>query len=312
MSGVPEAHEVVAILCSDLHFSDNPPISRSVEPDWFEVMGRYIDQLKVHQKRYDCPIIVAGDVFDRWKCSPHLINFLIKRLPRNCIYAVPGQHDLPNHDYQRIQESAYWTLVEADIITNLECQNPVKRNGIWMHGIPWDFHIQGPTYVEQPNGLHLAVIHSYVWIKGKSYPDAPEKQRLKRYFKALEGYDAAVFGDNHMGFVYGEKKPYIMNCGSFIRRKIDEIDYKPMIGLLEGSGRITPINLITDEDKFIDTRELERTTSQILDGIEFLKEMTSKGGELVTDFVTAVERYCKKNNVEKSVRDIITTIFEKE
>jgi hypothetical protein len=37
----------LAILVSDIHLSDKPPIFRSSEPDWFEAMKRPLDQLQM-------------------------------------------------------------------------------------------------------------------------------------------------------------------------------------------------------------------------------------------------------------------------
>ncbi len=310
LSGVQKPNEVVNILTSDWHMSDTPPISRSIEEDWFEVMGRNLDYLDRLQQKYECPITIAGDVFHKWKCSPALINFLIKRMPKGPIYAVPGQHDLPNHEYSRIHESAYWTLVEAGKIINLEVQHPVKVNGVWLHGIPWGFEVQRPTYVEKPNGLHVAVIHSYIWIKGSCYTGAPEKQRLKRYLKTLEHYDAAVFGDNHKGFLWGKQKPYILNAGTLMRRNIDEEDYMPQVGLLERSGKITPWNIPCETDQFIDMRDPQKIFLRLIEATEFLKELTGVSASQVFDFVTAVERYCEKNKVKDLVKNLIVEILE--
>lgn len=74
--------KTIAILCSDLHFSSVPPVARSSEPSWFDAMKRQIDELKRVQEKHHCPIIVAGDVFDRWRETPELVNFLIDNLPQ--------------------------------------------------------------------------------------------------------------------------------------------------------------------------------------------------------------------------------------
>ena len=55
-----------------------------------------------------------------------LISFAIRELP-SC-YAIPGQHDLPNHSYTDIQRSAYWVLVEAGIIKKIVIEVAQIRN----------------------------------------------------------------------------------------------------------------------------------------------------------------------------------------
>ena len=296
--------DIVAIVCSDLHFCDNPPIARSVEDSWFDVMGRNIDQLRELKSKFKCPIVVAGDVFDRWKCSPNLINFLLERLPE--LHAIAGQHDLPNHDYDRIGESAYWTLVAAGKVNNLSPGRPIKRNGVWLYGFPWDYEIMPPN---NEQGTHLAVVHSYIWIKGHAFPGAPAEQRLKHYLKKLQGYDAAVFGDNHQGFIYGSKKPYIMNCGTFIRRRTDERNYNPRVGLLQRNGQFVPYMLDILSDKFIDVGSIETAVNRAIDAADFIRELSGIGS-CVVDFVQALEQFCSKNKIDKHIREVITRILE--
>ena len=115
--------EVIAIEVADLHLSHRGPSNRTAKPDWYEIMAYYLDQLTALQIKYDhCPIVVAGDFLDHWNQPPELINFLIDELPEN-IYGIPGQHDLPNHSYDHIHRSAYWTLVEAGKINDIKYPN---------------------------------------------------------------------------------------------------------------------------------------------------------------------------------------------
>ena len=109
---------VVAIACADIHLQHTAPICRSGEPDWYAAMARPLEELRGLQENYDCPILCAGDVFNHWNnCPPELINWAIKHLPK--MYAIPGQHDLPQHRLDDVRKSAYWTMVEAGVIENL-------------------------------------------------------------------------------------------------------------------------------------------------------------------------------------------------
>ena len=116
---------VIALLVGDIHLSAKAPLCRAKEPDWFEAMARPLMELVDLQKQIGKesdgipPILCAGDVFDRWNSPPELINFALEYLPPQ-MYSIPGQHDLPNHNYNEIDRSAYWTLVAANKITNVE------------------------------------------------------------------------------------------------------------------------------------------------------------------------------------------------
>ncbi len=196
--------EVAAIVCSDIHLQHRPPIARSNEPDWYEAMARPLLEISTLCRIYSVPLIIAGDVCNRWDSPPELINFAIKMLPKE-VYAVPGQHDLPNHRYDRIKKSAYWTLVEAGSITNLEEDKPyyIKERNIVLYGFPWNAVLKPRSNAARDGGtaIHIAVVHKYIWIKGHSFPGARREDRAKTIIGELDGYDAIVAGDNHSGFL---------------------------------------------------------------------------------------------------------------
>lgn len=189
--------DVVAILCSDIHLSIKPPVCRSIDVDWFDTMAYYLTQLNNLAEEHAAPVICAGDIFDKWNAPAELINFALAYLPDE-MYAVPGQHDLPAHNYDEMNRSAYGTLVEAGKIINLEPGKPQYDGDLALHGFPWGTPIT-PLREKDEDFIHLAVIHQYAH-KGKStsYPGAPADCHVKHLLKQLDGFDAAVFGDNHI------------------------------------------------------------------------------------------------------------------
>ena len=207
--------KVEAILLSDLHLSFKAPKWRSVEPYWFGAMKRPLDEVRLLQSKYQCPVIGAGDIFNRWfandsKGAPELINFALEFLPD--MIAIPGQHDLPLHNYNDIKKSAYWTLVQAGKITNLlpftHKDFSLTINNIILYGFPFGSPIQ--PLVRKANTLgkiHVAVVHQYVWIDEHSFPKALRKDKIKGKRKEWKGYDAIVYGDNHKGFAVNYNGP---------------------------------------------------------------------------------------------------------
>ena len=304
--------QVVALLVADLHLSHRPPVARSNEPDWYEAMGRQLDELASLQKENNVPVVCSGDVFDRWNSPPELINFALENLPT--LYAVPGQHDLPNHSYNLIKRSAYWTLVKTRRIIDLKPNQPVDVGQLRLWGFPFGVPVK-PCKAPHHATLDVAVIHSYIWVKSACYPDAPEDKRLKSYADKLKGYDTAVFGDNHKGFLhrvncdYGESGCAVFNCGGFFRRKIDEWDHRPSVGLLHDDRTVKRHYLDCSQDKFLDQRELP----QIFKGIAaetFLEELSSLGDAAI-NFAEAVDRILTGREMPKEVKDLIVNILER-
>jgi len=295
---------VRAICVSDLHLQARAPIARSSEPDWFAAMARPLEEIAALVEKHDCPVLYAGDIFDRWNASPEVINFALRHLPRG--YAVPGQHDLPNHSYLDIKRSAYWTLVEAAHLINVLPGEPILLdNGVLIYGFPWGVDLK-PKPSTSSGILNVALIHKYIWTKETGYVGAPDTARVSAYTGPMAGHDVAVFGDNHKGFIQHHKNgPCIINCGGLMRRKVDERKYRPGVGLLLADGTVERHYLDTTEDKFITATEAEEVVGKLLDMSSFVDGLHGLEANDALDFTAAITRFIQDNDIPKRVAEII-------
>ncbi len=313
---------VVLIAASDIHLSLTPPVARSSEEDWLAVQKRYLKQLgKLTQVRQEddgnvwfeeVPIVYAGDLFDRWNSSAELINFALTYLPKG--YAIPGQHDLPNHSLAHIKRSAFWTMVEAGKLVLLDPKKPLELGNVRLHAFPWGVKV-APLLTAHDLLLEVAVIHSFIYSKSTGYVGAPETNRMKKWRAKLRGYDVALFGDNHITTTYNlEKKKAkqvsIFNPGSFLRRKRDEIEHKPVVGLVCSDGSIKRHYLDCSKDKFLDTQTPGAATSEISLKIqEFVTEL-SQLQDVVISFEEAIKRWLESHQVDEEVSKVLLTTLE--
>jgi len=304
--------DVRAILVADIHLQARAPVCRAGEPDWFAAMAKPLEELYQLTETHDVPVIYAGDIFDRWCVGPEVINFALEHLPRG--YAVPGQHDLPNHNYNEIERSAYWTLVEANHIGNLKPGEEVVLPGnIVATGWPWGFTPEPLPKERRSTVPNIAVVHSLIWTKGTGYPGAPAAGRVGAYNKALAGYDVAVFGDNHKGFITETKGGVtVCNCGGFMRRKSDECDYRPGVGLLHGDGTVVRHYLDTTGEHFAATTAAEKVVEDVLDMGAFVEGLRGLGAQDALDFVAALRRFIADNKTPQRVTEIILEACEGE
>ncbi len=237
---------IVAILVADVHLSLNPPVCRALEPCWFSAMARSLFQIAELSERHDAPVLCAGDLFDRWNSPPELINFALASLPD--IYSIPGQHDLPLHRLDLIERSAYHTLTLTEKVKDLSSGQVVRLGGLAVQGFPWGEPLK-PCEIDVPGVLAVALVHSFIWKSKKTgYPGAPEEGKLPAYKKAMEGWDVVVFGDNHKGFLTKSGETVVLNCGTVFRRRTDEVEYRPHVGLLRQSGEVELQYLDTAKD----------------------------------------------------------------
>jgi DNA repair exonuclease SbcCD nuclease subunit len=292
--------EPIAILCSDIHLSLRQPACRA--DDWLSVQKDYLGQVKslacTVKERWlgnknttgrPVPVLCAGDIFDRWNPPPELIRFALEHLPDGMI-CVPGQHDLPEHRFDQIHRSAYGCLREAGKIrcaaTHRRSEVP-SRSHIWLeenwavYGFAWGEPVEPPLQDKS-----IALVHQYVWTIGASYPGAPEDSHLANFMKLLRRYKAAAFGDNHKGFLKRLKTgTTVLNCGGFIRRKSDELDYRPSVGILHADGSIKLHHLDTRKDEFRTPEEMAEVAEADMAG--FVDEL-SRLGEHDMDFRQSV------------------------
>lgn len=304
-----DQEEVVAVLIADVHLSQMPPRCRRYEEDWFMAMRRPLQEVKNLASRYEVPVLCAGDVFHHWRAEPQLINFAIKNLPT--MYAVPGQHDLPLHNLEMIERSAYWTVALADRIIPVEYGKPLQTdNGLILHGFPWGKPLT-PLEEKTETKMHVALIHDYFWTGVHCFPGAPSDKECRRFAKQAVGYNALVFGDNHKGFLTKCGDVPAFNCGGMMRRASDEEKYEPQCGLLCRSGNIIIHKFNTLKDQFATTAEEVTDKKRKIDIQDFLAGL----GDLQTismDYVEALQFYIKKHQVADEVRKLILEAIDRE
>jgi len=304
----PKPDDVIAIACADLHLCHQAPACRAAEPCWYEAMLRPIQQLQNLANCYNAPILCAGDVFDRWNAPPAVINWAIRVLPK--MYAVPGQHDMPQHSYDELARSAYDTLQLAGVIINLPPGQPTvikhaKNKPFTAVGYPYG-HSAGQT-TRLPSALPhpiVAVCHEYIWTGEHKYPGAETARNVRRKAKSLSHFDCAIFGDNHMGFMTKVKRCHVFNCGTFTRRRTSDADYHPQVGLIMQDGQIVPTPLDISQD-VIDRAITDATPAQEnLNVDRFLEELDGLALNPL-DFRSLVSHYLSTNKPRPEVEQAI-------
>jgi DNA repair exonuclease SbcCD nuclease subunit len=257
---------------------------------------------------YQVPIFAAGDIFHRYNPPAELINFALKELPDN-IYAIPGQHDLPFHNIQDIHKSAYWTLVEAGKIHNVSPEYPVRIElpvaVIRLQGFPFGVPITPHQSYDLP-AIDVAIIHEYCWQNTAAYPGAPESTHAKEHRKNAQNYDILVFGDNHIPHEDFSSKQAVFNCGGFYRRTVDEIEYRPSVGILYSDKTIKREYIPVQKDIFVARQESPVLDSNIADFVRYLSNTTTNP----LDVEEVIRNYVVSHSVPTPVQVEISRLLE--
>lgn len=303
MSNLRTTAEVVAIVCADIHLSMKPPVARSREPDWFAAMARPLLELSLLASQFDVPVICAGDVFDKWNVSPELICFAFDYLPEQ-FYCIPGQHDLPYHSLADLHRSGLGVLVRSRRVT-LVSTDTILHSCFALTGFAWNVPIAAPTFRDQ---LNVAMVHRYCWKRGLGYKDAAQENYAGNLSKELEGYNVAIFGDNHSPFAFSGNGCLVYNCGGFMRRKSDD-NFQPSCGILRLDGSIERHYFDLSEEVFDQGTSAEVTIDDNTDeGIqEFVKSLTQLDCDPL-DFATQLQLAAEHETdpqVQEALRQLI-------
>jgi len=298
----------VVLTVSDLHLSHRPPLARMAEPDWYDVMKRHLLEIESVAEKHKIPVVYAGDIFHKYNPPPRLIAFALKYLPSG--WAIPGQHDLPHHVYENMDRTAYGCLVEAGVIKNihpdryayLEVPNKDVLSPdslVRLVGFPWGTEFIPLDREDRDGYTSIAIVHKYIWTKGKGYKGASEDALIGKYRKTCKTYNAVVFGDNHKGFLVGK---HVVNNGTMMRRNSDEIGYDPCYSLIHDNGEIARAEFkCCDEDVFTDVNEGVALVERALDMTEFIGELGQLGTDAL-DFFEALKRFCDAEGISDEVR----------
>lgn len=280
--------------------------------EWLGVQHEYLSQLKGSWPHL--PIVYAGDIFDKPSPPLELINWTLKHLPRG--YAVPGQHDLMHHELKDVRKTAYEVLCQAGVLKNLRENDAqiVEYAGVNLAliGYPWRARFDKRAHIPD-DCLSVAVCHRYVWsTRHNAYEGAHELNRVDALPASLSPFDFVVFGDNHKGFeserMVGTRRQQVFNCGTFIRRKMDEKMYRPGYGVIYSDGSIERVYFHVKDDKFVPRAE-EFDQEEVFELEQFMEELKALGqGSL--DFRNAVTSFLNNNDISPRVRNLVLRTLE--
>jgi len=297
---------VSAILTADLHITEKAPPCRL--DNWMETQERKYAWLRKQQEKYDCPILCSGDLFDKWKNSPYLLAWALRNLPDR-IWAIPGQHDLPGHSLDDIEKSSIQVLSDAGKIKLLLEDSDWANDGMMYQAFPW-----GTPLASTDRGFGeysaVALIHYLVYQSKPPFPGAENVGgTAKSILKKMWGFDLILSGDNHQSFSEVLGNQVLVNSGSFMRTRADQIEHKPSIYLWCAKTNEVERVYIPIEKGVISRNHIDVKNDKN-ERIEAFVSKLKDNKEIGLSFTDNLELYLKKNKVSKSIEKVIHECLE--
>jgi len=281
--------QVDAILTSDWHMMEkerNPPCRTDIH---FNAQAKKIKQIQELQKKHNCPVFFAGDLFEHWKGSPELINHCLSILPKK-MAGVAGQHDLPQHNLELIHKSAFESMVRGGKFTFLKGQGH------------WGFDPKKIVYMEC-KGRKIVIAHMLVWKDDLPFPDCPAPQ-VSKVFRMFPKADLILTGDNHQTFTAKRKNQLLVNPGSLTRHKADQAQHKPCVFLWNATSNKVVRHFLKIRKDVI-----------VRDHIDIIKEKEARGEAFISslsndwlkdlDWDDNVDNAIQANDISKPVQKYI-------
>ena len=289
--------KVTAIITGDIHLRDDQPVCRT--DDFLTTQTRKLKWLSELQRKYNCPILDAGDLFHHWKPSPALLRYAINNLPDGMI-TVPGNHDLPSHSMELYEKSGLAVLQAAGKVCVLFDEPSGSRENV-VYPFPWGVPISPrESSISERN---IALCHVMTYQGRKPFPGCkdPGAGALLRNTK---GYDLIITGHNHMPFVVEDEGRLLVNPGSLMRTTAAQIDHKPRVYLYYAEDNTVEPVFAPIENNVITREHIDITEHR--DGrIDAFISRLSDEVETGLSFEHNLESYFSKNRIRQGVQDLV-------
>lgn len=288
-----------AIFCGDIHLRLTKPIART---DAFTIsMWLKFQEINKLALQHDCPVLCSGDFFDTWKVTPELLSETIDRLTAKW-FVIYGDHDLPQHSYKLRHKSGLTTLAKAGAVTIVENggHGSNKNNG----------KLKDPKESFEIKGKKLFLWHILTWQNELPYPGC-KTSNAKKLLKKYPQFDCIVTGDNHKPFIEKYKGRILVNVGSMMRTRADQIDYKPAVWLYYAkTNEVKPAYLPIEEN--VISREHIEVQQERNKRIDAFISKVKTDFKLTMSFHRNLMRFIGKNKTNKKVKQIILKHLENE
>jgi DNA repair exonuclease SbcCD nuclease subunit len=224
------------LAVGDLHYSDQTPVCRT--DDYQESCNQVLREIWGIAKEHEVSLIVfPGDIFDRPRPPYSVVADLMDEfcgIPDGAeILTVPGQHDLPNHEYSARAGSGYGMIVRKGWIAHDVPSTPgpfipphfLASDGIVIVGGGWNDYPRSSVKAE------VMITHRMVFDKEESYPGAQgEATDLMKKYPGVRWF---LCGDNHNRVVVEADGQTLINPGSVMIRTAAQADHKPSVFVID-------------------------------------------------------------------------------
>ena len=296
------------LLVGDLHLTDKSPKKR--KDDFVKTQNTKMMEIFDIYHQHNCEFIISpGDLFDSHKASDYLKQLWIKLLKQYkiSILCVFGQHDLRYHTSD-IRNTPIMVMKRAGNVSILK-NIPSSSD--------WAIHIYGQSWYEKTpeitdkSRLNILVVHKQFYTGKQDFPTQQEVGTNATSFLKKHPFDLVVSGDNHRFFKVSYKSQTLINLGSLMRTRIDQVNHKPRCAIFDTETKeleiiklkVKPFETVFDMAK----EKVEEERSESLQN--FIKEIKNTKKSKKLNFIAKLKE--ARDMVEEGIAEVIDEVMRK-
>jgi DNA repair exonuclease SbcCD nuclease subunit len=165
---------------------------------------------------------------------------------------------------------------------------PDDPTEIYLYGCGWNEKI--PEIKHRDDNIRNILLIHRLFSTVKLFPSDDISVHGGDFLKNT-GWDLVVAGDNHIHFTFEHKGRYLVNCGSMMRSKIDQMSHKPVVyEYLARDRKLTcteipcnEIELVMDVDRIEEFKERDEELEVFVQKIKDKTEIEGLDFELNMD-----------------------------
>jgi len=305
------------IAASDLHLRRTVPENRT--DDFFAAQERklrFILELAVE----DPPLVIPGDFFEVPKPGPFMEQWVISLLKEYQVkpIIVPGQHDLPFHSLKEIPDSGLGVLAAAGVIELMDLSDPKKycwsSYNYTIAGVPYG-SVPPPHWTFPPTNTRIKVLLWHHMVINDPLWAGQEAEKAGAILRKYKQFDLIITGDNHQSFAISStlgikeegKARWLINPGSMMRTKINQIDHKPCVFSWDGNR---PIQIFLPIEP--DVLDLSKSAEEKVrdERVAAFVERLGTEYDIGLSFKDNLIKFIRENPLDKPVEELIWRCYE--
>ena len=286
------------IVTADWHLREDRPRCR-IDDDWFNVQSNALNQLADYCEKYNCDLVVVGDLFHRPSefRVVRLVQLLANRLYKKGLrlYYLAGNHDILYHSTANINRSSIGLLENTE-----NCQYISTMSDL----------VSAPNFDESCDDTNpYLFIHTLCFPDMKSIPPNVNAVCAKDLLEEHRNAKYIFTGDYHHNFHYELNGRHVINSGCLLRQAVDMKDYQCGVYYVDTDKETVKFLPVTDEaDMFDDTYIINEKQRDERIG-EFVDKL--KGTQAVSlDFADNVEKALVVSDLSEDVKNMVNVLME--